>query len=247
MKVVEPEKKYDFWFKNGHVVDPSQNIDQICDVLVKGSRIAAAPENGVVDPADVKETVECSGYYVFPGLIDHHAHFSWNHTLIGVEPDLYTLPSGVTSACDAGSMGSSGFAADEMEMRFMRIGVNIYSVQDSDLMRMRAVFQNKTSVIIGISVGGEAQDVLYLLRESHNNGARTILMTARNHERYEEFCNEIVLIPSLEHLNHGNVISPQFPILVMIDVIYSYYVEQDRFAKKTWHNDTLKALKGKKI
>ena len=109
MKVVEPEKKYDFWFKNGHVVDPSQNIDQICDVLVKGSRIAAAPENGVVDPADVKETVECSGYYVFPGLIDHHAHFSWNHTLIGVEPDLYTLPSGVTSACDAGSMGSSGF------------------------------------------------------------------------------------------------------------------------------------------
>ena len=144
-------------------------------------------------------------------------------------------------------VGSSGLAAREMEMRFMRIGVNIYSVQDSDLMRMRAVFQNKTSVIIGISVGGEAQDVLYLLRESHNNGARTILMTARNHERYEEFCNEIVLIPSLEHLNHGNVISPQFPILVMIDVIYSYYVEQDRFAKKTWHNDTLKALKGKKI
>ena len=109
MKVIEPEKKYDFWFKNGHVIDPAQNIDKVCDVLVKGNKIAAAPENGAVDPRDVKETVECNGYYVLPGLIDHHAHFSWNFNVTGVEPDLYTLPSGVTSACDAGSTGSSGF------------------------------------------------------------------------------------------------------------------------------------------
>lgn len=109
MKVIEPEKKYDFWFRNGHVIDPSQNIDKVCDVLVKGSKIVAGPENGAVDPKDVKEIVECNGYYVFPGLIDHHAHFSWNFNVTGVEPDLYTLPSGVTSACDAGSTGSSGF------------------------------------------------------------------------------------------------------------------------------------------
>lgn len=142
--------------------------------------------------------------------------------------------------------GSSGLAAREMEMRFMRIGVNIYSIIDSDLMRMRAVFQNKTSVIIGISISGEAEDVLYLLRESHRNGAKTILITARNRESNEEFCDETVLIPSLEHLNHGNVISPQFPVMVMVDVLYSYYVEQDKFAKEMWHKDTLKALKGNK-
>lgn len=142
--------------------------------------------------------------------------------------------------------GSSGLAAREMEMRFMRIGVNIYSVLDSDLMRMRAVFQNTTSTVIGISISGETEDVLYLLKESHKNGSKTILITARNHESYEAFCDEVVLIPSLKYLNYGNVISPQFPILVMVDVIYSYYVEQDKFAKEMWHDDTLKALKGKK-
>lgn len=109
MKVIEPEKKYDFWFRNGHVVDPSQGIDKVCDVLVKGRHFVSAPEGEPVRPEDVKEIVECNGYHVFPGLVDHHAHFSWNHTLTGVEPDLYTLPSGVTSACDAGSVGSSGF------------------------------------------------------------------------------------------------------------------------------------------
>ena len=108
MKVIEPEKKYDFWFRNGHVVDPSQGIDKVCDVLVKGRHFVSAPEGEPVRPEDVKEIVECNGYHVFPGLVDHHAHFSWNYTHAGAEPDLYTLPSGVTSACDAGSVGSSG-------------------------------------------------------------------------------------------------------------------------------------------
>ena len=37
--------------------------------------------------------------------------------------------------------GSSGIAAREMELRFMRIGVDIYSIQDTDIMKMQAVLQ----------------------------------------------------------------------------------------------------------
>ena len=69
-----------------------------------------------------------------------------------------------------------------------------------------------------------------------------MLLTAKNRGVFEEFCDEIVLLPSLKHLNHGNVISPQFPILVMLDIIYSYYVEQDKFAKEVLHDNTLRAL-----
>ncbi len=46
--------------------------------------------------------------------------------------------------------GSSGHAAAEMEMRFMRIGVNIDSLRDSDLMRMQAIFHDKDSLAFGI-------------------------------------------------------------------------------------------------
>ena len=49
-------------------------------------------------------------------------------------------------------------------------------------------------------------------------------------------------MPSLKHLNHGNLISPQFPILVMLDIIYSYYVEQDKYEKEVLHDNTLRAL-----
>lgn len=140
--------------------------------------------------------------------------------------------------------GSSGLAAREMELRFMRIGVDINSIQDSDVMRMQSVFLNENSMVIGISISGEKEEVQYLLRAAHKQKSKTILITAHNREEYIEFCDEVVLIPSLEYLNHGNVISPQFPILMMIDLIYSCYVEQDKYLIETLHDDTVKALKG---
>lgn len=143
--------------------------------------------------------------------------------------------------------GSSGFAAGEMELRFMRIGVDIDSLQDTDLMRMQAVFQDKRSLVFGISISGGKEEVLYLLREAYKRGAKTILLTANNREIYDEFCTEVILLPSLKHLNHGNVISPQFPILVMLDIIYSCYVERDKDEKEILHDNTLRALEEGKM
>ena len=52
--------------------------------------------------------------------------------------------------------------------------------------------------------------------------------------------------PSLKHLNHGNVISPQFPVLVMLDIIYACYLEQDKQKKEALHDNTVRALEGGK-
>ena len=145
-----------------------------------------------------------------------------------------------------GGSGSSGQAAAEMEMRFMRIGVNIDSIPDGDLMRMRAVFQDARSLVFGISVSGETDSVLYLLRESHWRGAKTVLITAEKKEEFSEFCNEVVCMPSLRYLNQGNLISPQFPILVMVDILYAHYAALDKGKKELLHDDTLRALDGGK-
>lgn len=142
--------------------------------------------------------------------------------------------------------GSSGIAAKEMELRFMRIGVDINSIQDTDLMKMQAVFQKESNLVIGISISGETEGVLNMLQESRRRKAKTILITGKNKEDHNEFCDEMVLIPSLKYLNYGNIISPQFPILIMLDLIYSYYVKQDKLRKATLHDHTVKALKGEK-
>ncbi len=45
--------------------------------------------------------------------------------------------------------GSSGLAAREMKLRFMRIGVDIDSLVERDMMRMQAVFQDRRSLVFG--------------------------------------------------------------------------------------------------
>lgn len=138
--------------------------------------------------------------------------------------------------------GSSGLAANEMEMRFMRIGVNIDSITDSDHMKMRAVFHNENNLVICLSISGETKEVLYFLKEAHNKNAKTVLITSQNREEIKKYCDELVLVPSLKHLNYGNVISPQFPLSIMVDLLYTFFVNEDKNIKEKMHGDTIKAL-----
>ncbi len=58
--------------KQGHLVDPSAQVDGICDILVEDGRIAAVgPSLKTPEEAEVRD---CKGRYVFPGLIDLHVH-----------------------------------------------------------------------------------------------------------------------------------------------------------------------------
>ena len=138
--------------------------------------------------------------------------------------------------------GSSGLAAMEAESRFMRIGVDIDSITDSDIMRFQTVFQNSKSMVIGISVSGMTESILYSLQQAHEKKSKTVLITAHKNGRISSYCDEIVLIPSLKYLNYGNVIYPQFPILIFLDIIYSYYVSMDKRRMQVLHTSTLRAL-----
>ena len=138
--------------------------------------------------------------------------------------------------------GSSGLAAMEAESRFMRIGVDIDSITDSDIMRFQTVFQNSKSMVIDISVSGMTESILYSLQQAHEKKSKTVLITAHKNGRISSYCDEIVLIPSLKYLNYGNVISPQFPILIFLDIIYSYYVSMDKRRMQVLHTSTVRAL-----
>ena len=57
--------------KNGRVVDPSQNIDAVLDVLVEDGKIASL---GIDLEAADAEVYDATGLVVAPGLIDMHTH-----------------------------------------------------------------------------------------------------------------------------------------------------------------------------
>ncbi|HIA73273.1 MAG TPA: dihydroorotase [Gemmatimonadetes bacterium] len=58
--------------KGGHVVDPSQGLDEILDVLLADG-IVASIGKGISAPENA-EVIDCSSLIVSPGLIDVHVH-----------------------------------------------------------------------------------------------------------------------------------------------------------------------------
>ena len=138
--------------------------------------------------------------------------------------------------------GSSGLAAQEMKLRFMRIGLNIEAVTDSHIMKVNSVILDENCLVIGISVSGQTDDIISSLTAAHQRGAYTLLMTARQDKSYQEFCDETLIFASMEHLEYGNIISPQFPILLVLDVLYAHYLQIDRSKKEALHEYTIQTL-----
>lgn len=58
--------------KGGRILDPSQDIDQVGDLLIEDHQIGALLTD--VPPGPYDEVIDCAGLWVCPGLIDLHVH-----------------------------------------------------------------------------------------------------------------------------------------------------------------------------
>jgi dihydroorotase len=107
------QPKYDLLLKNGHVIDPRNNINEPRDVAVANGVVAAVEKN--IDPATAKKVVDVKGLYVTPGLVDIHVHVyagTGNRAYTGdlsVYPDNHSFRACTTTMVDAGSSGASNF------------------------------------------------------------------------------------------------------------------------------------------
>jgi dihydroorotase len=107
--------QYDLLLKGGHLIDPANEINGIMDIAVTDGKIAGVAPG--IDPGKAGKTIDISGYYITPGLIDMHVHvFMGNEPgayiadgATSVMPDGFTFRSGVTTVVDAGSAGWRNF------------------------------------------------------------------------------------------------------------------------------------------
>ncbi|MCC6457665.1 MAG: amidohydrolase/deacetylase family metallohydrolase [Caldilineaceae bacterium] len=103
------ETQYELLLKNGHTIDPLNNIDSKMDVAIAGGKVAAVAAD--IDPALAKKVVDVSGHYVTPGIIDIHVHVY--HTRepegLSVMADSHSFKSGVTTMVDTGTAGAKHF------------------------------------------------------------------------------------------------------------------------------------------
>jgi dihydroorotase len=96
---------YDTLLKGGHVIDPKNGIDRVMDVAISGGKIARVAPG--INSTEAKKTVDLTGLYITPGLIDIHVHiYLWQEPGgEAVQADAHSFRSGVTTMVDAGSSG----------------------------------------------------------------------------------------------------------------------------------------------
>ena len=101
--------RYDTVLKGGHVIDLANRINQQMDIAVLDGKVARLDRN--IPASEGRTTVNVSGYYVTPGLID--LHICCYYTRLDLTPsviaDHHCLPSGVTTCCDGGTAGAGSF------------------------------------------------------------------------------------------------------------------------------------------
>lgn len=121
-------------------------------------------------------------------------------------------------------VGNSSNCADEFKLRFMRFGFKIISESNHHTMRIQASSMGETDLVIGISISGKTREVIESLKTAKKNNARTILITSNDQANFQNFCDEVFLVAIKKNLDEGRFISPQFPVLVMLDLLFAHFL-----------------------
>ena len=107
---IAQQPAYELLLKGGHVIDPRNSLNAVRDVAITGGKIAAIAQN--IPASQAKQTVDVTGLYVTPGLVDIHVHVyggEKRQTYAGgdqsVWPDGWGPRSCTTTMADAGSSG----------------------------------------------------------------------------------------------------------------------------------------------
>ena len=165
---------YSIIIKDGHVIDPKNNIDAIMDIAINDGKIVKLDKN--IDPKEAIQVVNAKGLYVTPGLVDIHSHnfygtepdHAYSNGMSALPPDGFTFRTGVTTVVDAGGSGWRSFpifkknVIDNSQTRVlallnivgegMRGGAYEQNTNDMDSKMTAIVAKANPSVIVGIKV-----------------------------------------------------------------------------------------------
>lgn len=169
---------YDLLLKGGHVVDRRNNVNAIRDVAIKDKKIAAVAAN--IPASQATRTVDVSGLYVTPGLVDLHVHVFTGEKIatyaggdLSVSPDNYGLRTCTTTMVDAGSSGWRSFedfksrVIDRSKTRVLAF-LNIVGVG----MREGALEQNLQDMDVDATaeMAAKYRDLVVGIKSAHYNG-----------------------------------------------------------------------------
>ena len=99
--------EFDLVISGGTLIDPAQGIHDRRDIAFAAGHVAAVAPHIPCEQAT--QSINATGKYVVPGLVDAHVHVFEGVSHYGINPDQTCLAHGATTVVDAGSAGADTF------------------------------------------------------------------------------------------------------------------------------------------
>lgn len=255
---VSSAQEIDLLLKGGHVIDAKNKINSKMDVAVKDGKIYRVAAD--IPASSAKKTVNVTGLYVTPGLIDIHGHVFHgtepdnylSNGLDALPPDGFTFRSGVTTIVDAGGAGWRNIdvfrknivePAKTRVLAFMNIvgngmrGIEAYEQDETDMdaKLSAAIAMKHKDIVIGIKLAhyiGHDWDPTDKAVEAGRIAGIPVMV---------DFGKSLPPLPLedllLKHLRPGDILTHA----------YRYDQEYDKNGKMLEHKQAIVDVKTKKV
>lgn len=117
-------------------------------------------------------------------------------------------------------VGSSGYLAEEFAHRLIRLGLDAEAVINTHEILLNQVRIKDNDFIMGISYSGKSIEVIEALKSGADKKAKTALLVANYSEILDEYFDIIILLAHKQNLEYSNIISPQFPAMILLDTLF---------------------------
>lgn len=131
-------------------------------------------------------------------------------------------------------LGFNSFAGLDFTFKFSRFGKFIQVYGDQHSILLSALSLREGDLILVSSLSANDNDVLDAIKIGKQKGAHFLLITSNEDSPFIDYCDETIYAASFSSDEALGNISPQIPILIQLDIIYSQYINLHRKSVDKW-------------
>ncbi|MFD1671847.1 MurR/RpiR family transcriptional regulator [Agrilactobacillus yilanensis] len=142
-------------------------------------------------------------------------------------------------------LGSSGYTANEMTQRLLRMGISAFCMTDSHIMFISSSIVQAGDLILAISLSGNTSDVNRSVELAKENGAKIVAITASSNSRLAALSDLTILVKNSNFVDNNRFVNSQFAIIYALDIITTMLLENDTYRERM--NQTIELIMDNKL